>query len=241
MRIATWNLERPKSRGTSKNKAILDQLISIDADVWVLTETNDAINLPGYFAASTPPVSGYHAAGENFTTVLSRWPIGQTLPTQNSSLSVCVEVAAPTGPCLVYGTIIPYANYRGPDGQSKRWAEHRKSISAHQADWKRLRGEFPGHSMVVAGDFNQSRDGSGWYEDAESVQALGAALAECDLACVTQEDFRQSFGLDRATIDHVCIGGHLRGRSVNVGAWPGTTAGGLRASDHNGVVVNVDA
>ncbi len=241
MRIATWNLERPKLRSATKNKAILDQLIAIDADLWVLTETNDAIKLPGYFAASSPPVSGYHAAGENFTTVLSRWPIVRKLTTQNSSLSVCVEVAAPAGPCLVYGTIIPYANYRGADGQSKRWVEHRNSIAAHQSDWKRLRAEFPAHSIVVAGDFNQSRDGSGWYEDAESVQALSAALAECELACVTQEDFRRSFGLERATIDHVCIGGPLGATSVRVEAWPGTTAGGLRVSDHNGVVVSVDA
>ncbi len=241
MRIATWNLERPRSGSAAKNKAILDQLIAIDADVWVLTETSDAIKLSGYFAASSPPVSGYHAAGANFTTVLSRWPIGCRLPTQSSSLSVCVEVAAPTGPCLVYGTIMPYANYRGADGQSKRSVEHCRSISAHQADWKRLRAEFPAHSIVVAGDFNQSRDGSGWYEDAESARALSAALAECGLACSTQEDFRRSFGLDRAAIDHVCIGGPLGAISARVEAWPGTTAGGLRVSDHNGVLVSADA
>lgn len=241
MRIATWNLERPKPRGVAKNRAIRDQIDKIDADVWVLTETSEAIAPPGYAVASSPPVPDYHGPGENYTTILSRWPIQRHLPTWQPSLSVCVEVASPFGPCLVYGTIITYANYRGPEGKSKRWEEHRKAIAEHLDDWRGLRADFPTHAMVVAGDFNQSRDGSGWYEDAISVAALTEALNRCELACVTQQNFREAYGLDRSTIDHICLGGPLRDRPLHVNAWSGTTTDKLRMSDHNGVVVRVDA
>ena len=241
MRIATWNLERPRSGGTKKNTAIESRMATINADVWILTETNEVISVDGFTAVPSPPVSGYHAAGENFTTVVSRWPVQRRLPTSEPSLSVCVEVMAPTGPWIVYGTIIPYANYRGVDGTSKRWVEHRKSIEARRLDWVRLRAEHPDHSFVVAGDFNQSRDGSGWYEDPESVMALTGALSESSLACVTQGDLSSEFKLGRSTIDHICLGGGLVRKRVHVGAWPGTTESGVRISDHNGVYVNVDA
>jgi hypothetical protein len=241
MRIATWNLERPKLGGLRKNQAIFDRMVEVDADLWILTETSSAIALPGYAAVASPPDSAYHAAGENYTTVLSRWPIRQCLPTWNATLSVCAEVLCPNGACLVYGTIIAYANYKGSDGNSKRWAEHRKSIAAQGHDWLRLRTEYPEHGLIIAGDFNQSRDGSGWYEDAVSVAALTAALDACDVACVTQQNFRETYGLDRSTIDHICLGGPLQSRPVQVSAWPGATGTGLRVSDHNGVAVRVDA
>lgn len=241
MRIATWNLERPKLGGVGKNQAVLAQMAQVDADIWVLTETSSAIELPGYAAALSPPVLGYHASGENYTTVLSRWPLLRVVPTWEPSLSVCAEVICPLGPCLIYGTIIPYANYRGADGNSKRWVEHRKSIEAHRREWMKLRREFPAHAMILAGDFNQSRDGSGWYEDAASVAQLTAALQDSDLACVTQQNFRDTFGLPRATIDHVCVGGWLAGKPTQVSAWPGTTGTGTKLSDHNGVAVRIDA
>ena len=239
MRIATWNLERPRPRGVAKNSAIRAQIDRIDADLWVLTETSQAVTPPGYSVASSPPVPDYHGPGENYTTVLSRWPIKQRLPTWQPALSVCVEVVSPFGSCLVYGTIITYANYRGPEGRSKRWEEHRKAIAAHREDWRRLRAAFPTHAIVVAGDFNQSRDGSGWYEDATSVEALTETLDHCELACVTQQNFREVYGLDRATIDHICLGGPFRHKPLQGDAWSGTTIDMLRMSDHNGVVVRV--
>lgn len=44
MKIATWNLERLK-KSTSKNQTIVDCLININADIFILTETNEIINL----------------------------------------------------------------------------------------------------------------------------------------------------------------------------------------------------
>lgn len=239
MRIGTWNLERPKQGSGKKNLARLLRLRTIDADLWVLTETNSAIALPGFESCSTLALEGYHLSGENFTTILSRWPIIRQLPTWDPRLAVCVEINSPFGPILAYGTIITYANDRGRSGTSKRWHEHRESIQKHRQDWLDLRRAFPKHAFVVAGDFNQSRDGSGWYEDRASVSALSEALTATDLHCLTEEDFRVSFGLGRANIDHICVGGFLANRPHTVDAWEGTIAE-QRLSDHNGIYVEID-
>ena len=64
MRIATWNLERPRLGGWKKNPIICQQLDEIDADIWILTETNRVIK-PGtcYSEIATSPISEYHNPG----------------------------------------------------------------------------------------------------------------------------------------------------------------------------------
>ena len=97
-------------------------------------------------------IGGFKKDGENFTTLWSRWPILQALPTFNPALAVCAEIASPAGPLIVFGTIITYANDPGPLKTARRWEEHRKSIDAHAADWQALRQRFPDHHFCVAGD-----------------------------------------------------------------------------------------
>jgi hypothetical protein len=46
LKIATWNLDRPCSTSRKlKNEAIFQKLLEIDADILVLTETNECIDL----------------------------------------------------------------------------------------------------------------------------------------------------------------------------------------------------
>jgi len=50
LKIATWNLERPKTV-SRKNAAILEKLKEVNADILILTETNSCIDLgPEYVA-----------------------------------------------------------------------------------------------------------------------------------------------------------------------------------------------
>jgi hypothetical protein len=237
-RIATWNLERPKQNSWIKNQRRLNKIYEISADVWVLTETNTAISLQGNYESVASCGSEYHKAGENLTTIWSRWKILCCLPTFDSTCAVCAEVNSPFGAMIVYGTVITYANDKGMSGTAKRWEEQRRSIHQHHEDWLRIQKQFPNHLMCIAGDFNQSRDGSGWYEDKESVDRLSANLHNLSLVCVTEENMRAR-GLSRATVDHICLSASLVPHVVKVGAWEGTTPENGKMSDHNGVFVDI--
>lgn len=234
IRIATWNLERPKLQGRKRNPCIIDKIQEVNADLWILTETNASIS-PGddYFSAATLPVPNYHSLGESFTTIWTKWRMIRQIHTFDPECAICVEVESPLGLMVVYGTIITYANDRGTDGKSKRWVEHRKSIRKHSDDWQRIRREFPNHYFIVGGDFNQSRDGSGWYENEESLGLLTEALSASRLNCVTS--CRMPELTTRSTIDHICVS---EGLIAHASAWEGTESN-QRLSDHNGVMVDI--
>lgn len=235
-RIATWNLERPRQNGWTKNQRRLDKIREIDADVWVLTETNSAISLQDQYQSVASCASEYHKAGENLTTIWSRCKILRRLPTFDPTCAVCAEIDSPFGAMIVYGTVITYANDKGMSGTAKRWEEHRRSIHQHHQDWLRIRKQFPDHLMCIAGDFNQSRDQSGWYEEEQSVEMLSLALQDLEIVCVTNENMRAK-GLSRATVDHICLPEKLKPYKVD--AWEGTTPETRRMSDHNGVFVDI--
>ncbi len=239
IRIATWNLERPSQNGWAKNQLRLDKIDEIGADLWVLTETNSALCLEskGYTAVESCPIQGYHKAGEHLSTIWSAWKILDCIPTFDASVAVCAEIES-LGAMIVYGTVITYANDKGLSGTAKRWEEHRQCIRQHHEDWSRIKQRYPNHLMCIAGDFNQSRDGSGWYEDKESTEMLSNALQDLGLACVTEDDMR-SQGLSRASIDHICLSDALSSGVLDVKAWEETTAKRERMSDHNGIFVKL--
>lgn len=237
-RIATWNLERPKHNGQIKNQRRLDQIHKIGADLWVLTETNSAIDLRSGYTPIASSVYEYYGVGENLATIWSRGKVLSRLTTFDPDYAVCAEVASPWGAMIVYGTVIPYANDKGASGTAKRWEAQRRSIQQHHEDWLRIQQQYPDHLICIAGDFNQSRDGSGWYEDQQSVELLSMALQDLSLVCVTEEDF-QATGLSRSTIDHICLSKSLLPQVVAVGAWEGSTPETGSMSDHNGVFVDL--
>lgn len=237
-RIATWNLERPRQNGWIKNQRRFKKINEIDADVWVLTETNKAIDLGSrYTAIESSPCEGYEA-GENLSTIWSRWKVLRSLPTFDPTFAVCAEVDSPLGAMIIYGTVITYANDLGINGTAKRWEEHRRSIQQHHEDWLRIQKQYPNHLMCIAGDFNQSRDGSGWYEEKQSVEMLSTALSDLSLVCMTQQNFQET-GLSRSTVDHICLSERLEPCKVSVDTWEGTTSQGEKMSDHNGVFIDL--
>jgi endonuclease/exonuclease/phosphatase family metal-dependent hydrolase len=194
-RIATWNLERPRQKGWIKNQRRLDQIRTVNADVWVLTETNLAIDLGSdYESIASTPWHNYHQKGENLTTICSRWKILRDLPTFDRHWAVCAEIDSPFGAMIIYGTVLPYAHDKGISGVAKCWEEHRRFIHQHHEDWLRIQKQYPDHLICIAGDFNQSRDESGWYEEKQSVERLSAALDDLSMVCVTHQNFQKEVG-----------------------------------------------
>jgi hypothetical protein len=72
--IATWNLARPGAARYRRNQAILDKIAEVNADIWVLTETNESIQIDGYSCLATPATS-LRRPGERATMIWSRWPL----------------------------------------------------------------------------------------------------------------------------------------------------------------------
>jgi hypothetical protein len=242
MRIATWNLERPDPADVARIQARLEKIREVRADLWILTETHEVIDLSTtHHGAATAPSVRKPLPGESCVTVWSRWPILRRVDTSDPSEAVCVEVAHPQGPLLVYGSIIAYAGYKGPDGMSRMWEEHYRFIEWHARDWKQLRDEFPEHCLITGGDYNQNRDGARWYGTRKGRDLLTVAMSTAGLNCVTEEDFVKAGKLlDRHTVDHLCMDQTLAAaRVVGVGVWERTRADGMRLSDHSGVFVDL--
>jgi len=240
-RIATWNLERPTQDGWIKNQRRLDQIRAIAADVWVLTETNTVIDLgTDYKCVASRPIASYHKAGECLSAIWSKWKVLSNINTFDDQWAVCAEIESPFGVMIVYGTVLPYANDKGRDGTAKRWEEHRRSIHQHHEDWRRIQNEYPNHLMCIAGDFNQSRDQSGWYEEKQSVEMLSRNLDNLSLVCVTQENLQKK-GFSRSTVDHICLSQTLASHVTKMDAWEGTTLDKGKMSDHNGIFIDLHA
>jgi len=241
MRIATWNLERPGPSNRVRIGACLDKIREIDADLWILTETHELIDLSAtHHGAASAPSRRKPRPGESCATVWSRWPILRSIPTSDPTEAVCVEVDHPAGPLLVYGSIIAYAGYKGPDGNSPAWHEHYRSIGWHGLDWKNLRQQFPEHPLVTGGDYNQNRDGARWYGTRKGRDLLTRALEEAGLKCVTEEDFVKTGKLrERHTVDHLCMDTKLAKRVVAVTPWERERPDGMRMSDHSGILVEI--
>lgn len=240
-RIATWNLDRPVVRRKSRTNERLAELRRHDADVWILTETDRELELPGYtmVAARRPEHSGY-SDREAYAAVHSRWPMRLVeLTAFDPCFGVCAEIESPFGHLLVQGSIITYHNDGVADAKAKPWERHRESVRKHGKDWCELRLRFPNHHLVVGGDFNQALDGVGRYRDNESTALLRSAFADAHLQCLTTEDFTKSpKSLSRHSIDHIAVGRSLLAKATStVDVWEGVTPAGVSLSDHNGVVV----
>jgi endonuclease/exonuclease/phosphatase family metal-dependent hydrolase len=207
---------------------------SKEADIWVLTETHQIATLDGYHSSFSETVSWYHKQGEACVAILSRYPILRRIPTWNMDMTLCVEVDTPETSLFIYGSIIPYRDDKRRDKSARQWEEHRKSIEGHRADWVGLREAYPKHEVIAAGDYNQSRDGSGWYESAVVVEELSQALTAAGVRCLTEENYRRSRGLSRGNVDHICGSERLARSLMATGVWEGSVDG-RQVSDHNGV------
>lgn len=242
MRIATWNVQRPDPSNLKRNQAVMEKIREVNADIWILTETHEVIDLSGtHHGAATYPSPRKPRQGESCAAVWSRWPIQRRIDTSDNSEAVCVEVEHPERPLLVYGSIIAYGGYKGPDGISRMWEQHYRFIEWHARDWRQLRQEYPDHLLVTGGDYNQNRDGERWYGTNKGREMLSAALKAAGLICVTEEDFVKAGKLkDRHTVDHLCLDLRMSPRLATVGAWEREGSGGVQMSDHSGVWVETN-
>ncbi len=244
LRIATWNVERPRD-GWKIRPAQHRRMDQVDADVWILTETRTSFSPgPGYHGLHTPPhpQRDVLTGDERYVGIWSRWPltpVEEIFPDGRGAITARCET--PLGPLLIQGVVLPWANDRGSDGTATMWQEHARAIERRAADWQELRRHHPRVPLVVAGDLNQSRDGSSWYGTRAVRDALTAALEAGELRELTAQDVVTTGHLQcHHLVDHVCVSRWLE-VDAELRCWEQVDDRGIRLSDHPTVAVDLTA
>jgi len=176
MRLGTWNVEY--ARGIERNRRRLEEMHRRDADVWVLTETHDDLQLGTPYAAARSAQRPLKQPGARWVTVWSRLPIVETLPVVDPLRMVAVRLLAPPGDIVVVGTVLPWHSDRGDaltDPAPRNWEEHHRKIPRQGAQWARFRADYPRADLCVMGDFNTGINGGYGTRRGRALLAAGGA------------------------------------------------------------------
>ncbi|GHV00477.1 hypothetical protein FACS189483_10590 [Spirochaetia bacterium] len=183
MRIASWNIERPRiDKGLDKNLFIIELIKEINPDILFLTETNSIIDFsPDYFKSQTTPLpEDYEHCtyydGENRVTIFSKYKfIDTSFDTYDSYTSVCGEVVTPFGNLILYGSIIGSFGPVGPENMKY----FQKDLVGQQKDIRKLSEKG---NLCYSGDFNMLFS-SDWYRDGYPKEAVR------DMNCFFEETY----------------------------------------------------
>jgi endonuclease/exonuclease/phosphatase family metal-dependent hydrolase len=236
LRIATWNVEY--AAGAVRNAARLARLLSENADIWILTETHDDLALLPTHGSVTTVQRPTGRRGGRWAAIWSRWPLAGVV-VDDPVRTVAAVVAVPSGPILVYGTVLPWGADPGPDtaNPAKGWSEMDRVLPLQLTEWRRLQAGHPGTPLVVAGDLNMDLGGAHYYGTARCRRMLLSGIDALGLSCATSTDRIPQGTLRHPPIDHVLLPSAWTTRVAS--AWEGVTPDGVRLSDHSGVLVEI--
>ena len=102
MKIGTWNVAYGVGGRNPDRRAIL---VSKDADVWVLTETNAALDLGRMFSPVSSEPRKLPDKGARWVTIWSRFPLLRSLPVPDPRRMVAAVFDSPGGPLAVAGVV----------------------------------------------------------------------------------------------------------------------------------------
>jgi hypothetical protein len=238
VKIGTWNVQY--ARGAERNNRRAAKLQEHDAEVWVLTETHDDLDL----SATHRPIRATPRYENNpnayWTTIWSRLPLIETIPIADPCRTVAARLELAHGQDLiVYGTVLPRNGDKGPNGTGTGWSEFMRVVPMQGREWAHLRRSNPGSMVVVAGDLNHNLGGKHYYGTVKGRALLREALAVADLVCVTDHECFPPGDLTYSPIDHVCAA-PPNGSTMQSSArgWD-KVVDGLPLSDHSGVVAEL--
>ena len=213
MRVATWNLDRPKK---SKRQLIIDKLIEINADILILTETNSCIQLDNYISISTELLpksfdNQKYEVGENRVSILTKYKATTRHKTFDSYTTVCSDIETPFGLLTVYGSIIGVFANRQPRFDN--------DLKGQLADFEKI---FPGRQVCFAGDLNVTFSGRPWPSN-KARQTLVDAFKKYNLTNTTSNI--------ADTVDHIVLSNDfLDNKHLEVETWNADK----KLSDHVG-------
>ncbi len=192
MKIATWNLQRLKHK--RKLTDIVELLLLIDADILVLTETDERIQLPRYpHQITTVPYFAFnnmhYESTERAIKIYSKYPIVKQLKTFNAHTTIAVEIAVAAQHIVLYGTIM------GMQGNQHK--SYQTEVDKQLEDFNTL---APLYNLCIVGDYNCSFSDN-YYFSKNGREQLLQAFATNNLTITTQAA--------TDTIDHITIANNL--------------------------------
>jgi len=242
VKIANWNLDRPVKPSRRRREALDHWLREVDADLWVLTETHDAITPgEGYQALSTSASEREGDPLERWVTIWSRYPL-EPLATSDPERTVAARVAHPEEPFSVYGTVLPWLGSAWRNVAAAHGEAFRAALELQLEDWKKLRARSPREALFVLGDFNQDLAHTHYYGSRQNREHLKRALAEAGLTALTagHDDPVHQRSAPYACIDHICLSDEAAWQPVHTVCWPFGPKPEKWLSDHYGVAVECE-
>ena len=217
MKIATWNIERPRIND-KEIPLIIKTLRSINADILILTETNEFLDLDDDYNSfhSTNAKEKFYTRGEKRVSIYSKYKSIGHIKTFREDTSICTILETPLGNLAVYGTIIGVEGNRKPS--------FGKDLDQQLLDFEKIAKE---NNLCIGGDFNISF-GDNYYFTNSGRQKLNASFEKLDLKNLTSEI--------PENIDHIVLSKNfIEGKSTNFDSWNLDKT----LSDHIGVLITV--
>ena len=218
MKIATWNVER------LKHKKLLDEMLysidEVNADILVLTETDQRLHPKYQFCFETPKMAicqpGIYAPTESRVAIYTNYPCVRQHSTYDGNTALCVELETEKGKLIVYGTIIGvYGN---------RHQTFLPDLMKRMDDLRVL--SKLGTAICFCGDFNCSF-ADNYYFTTAGRAAIWDGLKDCDLSLLTKGQ--------PECIDHIALTKCFVGNDdVQIEEWNQTKT----LSDHKGIAVS---
>ena len=218
MKIATWNIERPKKTGIRVPK-IIEHLKNVDPDILILTETNTAVHLGeeyNYFHSEILHES-FYKEGERRTSIYSKYPLVANYTTFRADTSICTKLQTPFGDLAVYGTVI------GINGNRRKNFD--EDLVKQLEDFERISVDG---NFCIGGDLNISF-GDNYYFTVDGRKKLNEAFKKLKMTNLTA-------GIPE-NIDHIIISDEfIKGKSIKLSEWNRDK----KLSDHIGVCVTIE-
>jgi len=221
MKIATWNIERPTKNG-QKSTAITEYLKKLNADILVLTETNEFINLGAEYESFHTDIfpGDFYKPGDRQVTIFSKYPVVRHIPTFRADTSLCLELHTPYGNLIVYGTII--GNFGNGGDQFKL------DLEKQLIDFETI-GKT--QNLCIIGDLNISFSDN-MYFTKEGREKLRISFERLGMKIMT-EHITQN-------IDHIVLTkAFTENKKIINGFWNDTENKVTRLSDHKGVFLEI--
>jgi endonuclease/exonuclease/phosphatase family metal-dependent hydrolase len=219
MKIATWNIERLKHK--NKLQEMKDICNQINADIFVLTETDTQFNL-GYksILSTNKPANAefsVYSETERRVEICTNYDIIKQHRTFDKQTALCAEIVTDKGNLILYSVIIGvYGN---------RHNNFKNDLPLILEDISRLSGMSK--PLCVCGDFNMSFCDN-YYFTKTGRTAIEEAFIENDLVLLTRKQ--------PECIDHIAVSQSFVSNSkCSITEWNLDKC----LSDHKGISVEI--